>query len=123
MSVHSAVKAALEQARLAKVVGSSLQSAVTISTSSPRVQEALQRYAADLEGIFVVSSVDVTSEQSSSVEGAEWAYTQEFEVEGTGNGVATVVPPKHHKCPRCWRYLSQAEEELCQRCEDVVGDA
>lgn len=121
MSAQSAVKAALEQARLAKIVGSSLQSDVVISTSSPRLQEALQRYASELDSIFVVSSVKVSPE-APSTEGAEWVYTQEFEVEGGDKGLATVMSPKDHKCPRCWRYLAPAEEQLCQRCEDVVGE-
>jgi len=122
MSVHSAVKAALEKARLAKVLGSSLQSDVVISTSSPRVLETLQRYEVELDGIFIVSTVELLPD-SPSTEGAEWVYTEEFEVEGGGKGVATVLPPKQHKCSRCWRYLAPVDEALCQRCEDVVGEA
>ena len=26
-----------------------------------------------------------------------------------------------HKCPRCWRYLAENEDELCQRCAKVVN--
>ena len=25
-----------------------------------------------------------------------------------------------HKCPRCWMYTAKAEDELCERCWDVV---
>ncbi|KAH6692649.1 isoleucyl-tRNA synthetase [Plectosphaerella plurivora] len=121
MSTHNAVKAALEQARLAKVLGSSLQSAVVTSTSSPGLKETLERYAAELDGIFVVSSVDVTSEPPSS-EASEWVYTHEFEVDGGAKGVVTVLPPKQHKCNRCWRYLAPVEDDLCQRCDEVTGD-
>lgn len=119
MAVHSAVKAALERARLAKVVGSSLQSAVVVSSSNARVNETLARYAEELDAIFVVSSVEVNSPIP---EGPEWAYVQEFDVDGGGQkGTVTVLPPRQHKCPRCWRYLAVEEDTLCQRCDDVVA--
>jgi len=25
------------------------------------------------------------------------------------------------KCPRCWKYCSSSEEELCPRCDSVVN--
>ena len=25
------------------------------------------------------------------------------------------------KCPRCWRYLAENENELCDRCREVVN--
>ncbi|KAL2757064.1 hypothetical protein ACRALDRAFT_1075765 [Sodiomyces alcalophilus JCM 7366] len=120
MAVHSAVKAALEQARLAKVVGSSLQSAVVLSSSNEAVNQTLARYADELDAIFVVSSVDINA---SAPAGPEWAYVQEFDVDGGGvqKGTVTVLPPRQHKCPRCWRYLAVEEDALCQRCDDVVA--
>lgn len=121
MAVHSAIKAALEQARLAKVVGSSLQGSVVVSSPSAVVNETLARYAAELDGIFVVSSVDLNV---SVPEDVEWSYVQEFEVDGDEHrkGTVTVLPPRDHKCPRCWRYLAQEEEALCGRCEEVVAE-
>jgi isoleucyl-tRNA synthetase len=26
-----------------------------------------------------------------------------------------------YKCPRCWRYLAESEDSLCQRCEEVIN--
>jgi isoleucyl-tRNA synthetase len=26
-----------------------------------------------------------------------------------------------HKCPRCWKYQSDAEDTVCKRCSEVVG--
>ncbi|ROT40005.1 isoleucyl-tRNA synthetase [Sodiomyces alkalinus F11] len=124
MAVHSAVKAALEQARLAKVLGSSLQSAVVVSCSNACVNETLARYADELDAIFVVSSVDLNVPVP---EGPEWSYVQEFDVDGGGGGggaqkgAVTVLPPRQHKCPRCWRYLAVEEDALCQRCDDTVA--
>jgi len=31
-----------------------------------------------------------------------------------------IVRASGHKCPRCWRYTSKAEDELCDRCKEVV---
>ncbi|EEY21309.1 isoleucyl-tRNA synthetase [Verticillium alfalfae VaMs.102] len=59
LSVHAAVKAALERARLAKMLGSSLQSAVVVSVPAAPSAAVLARYAADLDALFVVSSVEV----------------------------------------------------------------
>ncbi len=32
-----------------------------------------------------------------------------------------VVQASGHKCPRCWRYTAKAEDELCDRCSEVVS--
>ncbi|OAL57009.1 isoleucyl-tRNA synthetase-like protein [Pyrenochaeta sp. DS3sAY3a] len=36
--------------------------------------------------------------------------------------VVLVHPPVHDKCPRCWRFVREREDELCVRCEGVVGE-
>ncbi|CRK33950.1 hypothetical protein BN1708_006212, partial [Verticillium longisporum] len=115
MSVHTAVKAALERARLAKMLGSSLQSAVVVSVPAARSAAVLARYAADLEALFVVSSVDVRVSDAPP----EAPFAQEFEVDGE-KGVVSVLPPKGCKCSRCWRYVAEAEDSLCGRCEEAV---
>jgi len=33
----------------------------------------------------------------------------------------TIAKATAHKCPRCWKYQSEAEDKLCKRCEEVVG--
>src|ERR1700712_2701270 len=59
MSVHAAIKPALERARGAKVVGSSLQRSVVVSTSDPKTTAILEKYAHELDSMFVVSSVEL----------------------------------------------------------------
>lgn len=42
-------------------------------------------------------------------------------VEGECEGVSFVLSKsKKHKCPRCWRYDSNQELELCTRCVPLV---
>jgi len=115
LAIHAAVKSALEAARLAKALGSSLQSSVVISVPEGDVAAALKKYSAELDGMFVVSSVDINGEVPES----PWAYEEIFEVNGV-QGKVHVLPPKQHKCGRCWRYLAEKEDSLCGRCEDVV---
>ncbi|KAG7136064.1 Isoleucine--tRNA ligase like protein [Verticillium longisporum] len=115
LSVHGAVKAALERARLAKTLGSSLQSAVVVVVPAARSAAVLARYAADLEALFVVSSVEVRLGDALP----EAPFAQAFEVDGA-RGVVGVLPPQGCKCSRCWRYVAEAEDSLCGRCEEAV---
>lgn len=116
-AVHSAVKAGLEQARDAKVLGSSLQCSVVISVEDIKVAATLERYADELDAMFVVSSVDVNVLMS----GEGWTYTETFEAQGA-KGLVSILPPKQSKCARCWRYLATEEDGLCKRCDDVVAE-
>lgn len=115
--VHSAVKATLEQARTAKVLGSSLQSSVILEIEEGRATAVLGRYLDELEDIFVVSSVQINQPLPDS---PDWAYQQELEIHDAKLKVH-VLPPKQEKCSRCWRYVAPVEDALCGRCEEVVG--
>ncbi|KAK6072239.1 isoleucyl-trna synthetase [Seiridium cupressi] len=124
MDVHAAIKTGLEKARADKAVGSSLQSSVLVLTSDTATSAILQRYAGELADMFVVSSLEVNA-RDGLPNSPDWdKYTQEFPVNGLGaKGTVTILPPKDSKCPRCWRYVAPAEDELCGRCEGVVKDA
>ena len=113
MKANDAVKAAQEEARGQKLVGSSLQSAVVFDLPA-EARAIFQRYESELETMFVVSSVELDGATDT-----DWKFSEQFETPG-GKGVAWVVPPKEAKCPRCWRYVAPVEDELCGRCKDVV---
>lgn len=124
-SAHAAVNTALENARNNKVLGSPLQCSVVLQV--PKDGEALpllQEYAAELDSMFVVSSVKVVAADKPVGEEAtpEWEYTAPFEVQGGVPATAVVRPPIKEKCVRCWRYLAEKEDSLCMRCEDVVKE-
>lgn len=116
-AIHNTVKATLEQARLDKVLGSSLQSSVILTVEDDKVANILEQYADELDSIFVVSSVEVNKPLPAN---PSWSYVQTFEVQGSNVDVQ-VLPPKQEKCTRCWRYLAPAEDHLCVRCDEVVG--
>lgn len=123
LTAHSAVKGALEEARIAKYVGSSLQSSVVFHVPEESMTlKMLEPLRNELEAIFVVSHVDIEAGDGAQdpSEGQEWSCQTSFEV-GDENVKVWVLPPKEHKCPRCWRYVSPKEDELCKRCDDVVA--
>jgi isoleucyl-tRNA synthetase len=124
MSANAAIKTAQEEARTAKLIGSSLQSSVILDLPEP-ARAIYAKYKDDLEAIFVVSSVELNGESKTRNEQAEgkegqWKFGAEFDAPG-GRAKAWVLPPREAKCPRCWRYVAPVEDELCTRCEDVVG--
>lgn len=118
-TVHAAVKAGLEQARAVKALGSSLQCSVLIDTENEQLANLLGEYLDELDAMFVVSHVEVNK----TVDGEPaWCYTKEFELPSGKGGTIHVLPPRQEKCSRCWRYLAEQDDGLCNRCEDVVSD-
>jgi isoleucyl-tRNA synthetase len=116
LNANAAIKAAQEQARSKKLIGSSLESSVVLQLP-PDAQQLFSRYADELDSIFVSSSVSINE----PVEG-DWQFSAPFATpNGEVSGMAWAVPAKDAKCPRCWRFVAPAEDKLCRRCEGVVG--
>jgi len=96
--IRDEVLRALEEARVAKQIGSSLEAKVTISAFRETLS-LLRKYEKDLRYIFIVSQVEVVEgSQSITVSRAEGA-----------------------KCERCWNYStrvgeSEAYPTVCERC-------
>lgn len=123
LAAHAGVKTALEEARKSKHIGSSLEAAVVLQVS-PSSHALFTRYADELASIFVVSGVDVISGPGEMDMAAQkWSYSSSFAIPDTEGeeGIAWVLPPHGDKCGRCWRYVAPEGEELCNRCEEVVG--
>ncbi|MBD0371593.1 MAG: isoleucine--tRNA ligase [Pyrinomonadaceae bacterium] len=101
---------ALEEARAAKTIGSSLEAKVII-TASGGTHELLKRYAGELRYIFIVSQVEL--KQSAGEAGAPLGVE--------------VVRADGEKCERCWNYSvhvgeSERYPSLCERCVAVLGE-
>lgn len=119
MAAHAAVKAASERARTDKVLGSSLQCSVVLQVPAASAASLLEELGSELDAMFVVSSVAVNTAVPDEGSVA-WRYAAPFEVAGSICN-AWVLPPQQAKCPRCWRYVAEAEDHLCGRCADVVA--
>jgi isoleucyl-tRNA synthetase len=122
-SAHAAILAAMELARQDKVLGSSLGCVVVIEVPpGSKAAEILDPLTSELPSIFIASEVEVVNSGvvPSRVE-TEWAYSQVFEVYGSACK-PWVLPPRKHKCLRCWRHVAEKENDLCGRCFGVVTE-
>ncbi|KAG8533023.1 uncharacterized protein KY384_001806 [Bacidia gigantensis] len=128
--VLSTVQKAQERARSDKMMGSSLESYVTLEVPATHADSGdettasfLLRNERDLANLFVVSKVTITPEAPSFVEG-DWHYVEEIELMNQ-RVIVHVHAPQEQKCCRCWRYIApvmqESEEALCTRCEAWRG--
>jgi isoleucyl-tRNA synthetase len=104
LAIRSSVNTSLEGLRQSKQIGNSLQAKVTIAADGDDLA-MLQRYAAQLPMLFIVSEV--------SVEAGGFAVRVD-----RASGV---------KCERCWRYVPGISSDaihpgICDRCQNALAD-
>jgi len=108
--VRDQVLGSLEDARVAKRIGSSLEAAVEIAAGS-RAYDLLNSYGDDLRYIFIVSQVSLVHSET-----------------GLDDEVAvTVSRALGEKCERCWNYSTRVGESslyptVCERCVEALGE-
>ena len=111
LRIREQVLKALEEARQAKTIGSSLEAEVTLSLPAADLRIA-ERNAEGLRELFIVSGVQLRPA-----------------AEGNGNS-PTTVEVQHaagRKCDRCWNYSSHVGEDslyptVCERCSKVLAE-
>jgi isoleucyl-tRNA synthetase len=101
--IRDEVLQALEEARIAKQIGSSLEARLEIATAGDNY-DLLVRYRDELRYLFIVSQVDVVRSD-----------------EGASGVVVKVSPAAGQKCERCWNYSTRVGESnryptACERC-------
>ncbi len=100
-AIRDEVLRALESARIAKQIGSSLEAKVILNASGKTLQ-LLRDYERDLRYIFIVSQVEL--------------------VESAGSDLSVLVSTADgQKCERCWNYSTRVGEStkyptVCERC-------
>jgi len=109
-SVRDEVLKALEEARNNKLIGTGLEAQVAITTADP-LYSVLQRYAAQLRYLFIVSQVTLSQGSGN----------------GTGGVKVEVKKADGAKCDRCWNYSTQVGEDknyptVCERCSAVLKE-
>ena len=109
-AIRGDVNLALEAARAEKRIGKALEAHVTLCANDDDAKAAMETVKdMDLQGVLLVSSVDV-ADAAEGVKGAAFP----------GLTVA-VEDAKGTKCPRCWMHSTEANEEgLCPRCARVM---
>ena len=111
MKLRETVTKAIEVLRGNKVIGSSLEVAVSVTGEN---KDLLNKYAKDLKSIFITSQAVVSEEKPSDVlsEHTEHGFT------------AYVSKAKGHKCERCWKYSELSTEEgyetICPDCLEAI---
>jgi isoleucyl-tRNA synthetase len=143
--INTAVKAAQERVRADKKLGSSLESAVAIhsgsgepcqwfsshfskaltGTDAQAFPEGLSPAQRDeLAGLFVVSGVRMGWTPETMIEGGGYSEEEAFVAneEKGWSGSVVVHQALAEKCPRCWRYQKEEDNELCGRCEEVTKE-
>jgi isoleucyl-tRNA synthetase len=105
------VLARLEEARIAKMIGSSLEARVQISAGS-HAYEQLKRHEDDLRYIFIVSEVELSEPNVAMAADA-------IEV--------TITRASGEKCERCWNYSTRVGESssyptVCERCIEALEE-
>ena len=99
--IRDQVLRVLEEARIAKRIGSSLEAKVKV-VAAGKTLDLLQTYQDELRYIFIVSQVELVQGESESIS-------------------ITVEPAAGKKCERCWNYSTHVGESaryptVCERC-------
>ena len=107
--IRDRVLVALEQARIAKQIGSSLEAQVDISVTG-NTYELLERHRDYLRYVFIVSQVEVRKGD-----------------EAAGELVVRINPAEGEKCERCWNYSTRVGESpryptVCERCVSALQE-
>jgi isoleucyl-tRNA synthetase len=131
MSVHSAIKSALEDFRTRGKMGSSLECDVHLQIPASVGEAARQILSPSMEealaNIFVVSKVSISVGENGQVLDAtqemDGGVVHPFKLRDYGDECRILVTaPSGDKCGRCWRYLELTGHGLCKRCDGAVKE-
>ena len=106
IGLREEVLKALEEKRIAKLIGSPLEAKVIIAAGGKEEYEFLNKYLAGLRYIFIVSQVELIKGEKRAIQ---------------------VAKADGKKCSRCWNWSAAVGEDknhptLCERCSGVVTE-
>jgi len=119
LAIRTLVLGALEQQRREKVIGSSLEAKVTVTTPKKDQFELLSSHEGELPALFIVSQVSLKLDEG-------WG-SEELKESGESRGILIKVErAEGHKCERCWNYrptvgVQPEHPTLCARCVEAVS--
>ena len=105
----------LEEARRAKIIGSSLEAALMLTPGTEEVARVLNTHREQLPSVFIVSQVNIGEPFR-----AETALEEEMAV--------AVERATGRKCVRCWNYRDSVgtvsgHPDICRRCAEQLGES
>ena len=123
LNLRDAVNGELEKLRQDKVVGTSLEAAVTL-TADGELARLLETHRDDLPMLFITSAVTLATGAPAGEAGEGAVYS-----EPAGTARIEVRRVDAARCPRCWRWVrpaeaarDEAETEVCDRCSDALSE-
>ena len=110
--IRDEVLQSLEEARIAKQIGSSLDAKVELKVASD-TYDFLKGYETELRYIFIVSQVELTKMEGIVAHEGNAGFTGVWEI--------VVTRAAGQKCERCWNYSTLVGEsprypDVCERC-------
>jgi isoleucyl-tRNA synthetase len=109
--LRSQVYVLLENARTAKLIGSSLEAKVLLHIKDADWQKLVSSVAAELRYAFIVSEVEITD--SIPEDCSFSSFSDHYAI--------AVIHALGEKCPRCWNYAHLSPETgICDRCTDAL---
>lgn len=114
IAIRDKVNIALENLRNSNTIGKSLEAGIEIFTDDDAVKVLLEKYSEYLKEFFIVSEVNIISEQKQDGIEMESPHCIIYAHKAQGG-----------KCARCWiisKTVGQDSEyaDLCDKCADVV---
>ncbi|MDR2460461.1 MAG: isoleucine--tRNA ligase [Deltaproteobacteria bacterium] len=105
IAIRSQTNKSLEEARAAKLIGSSLDAQLTIKANGEKM-ELLKKYQGFLTELFIVSKVTLTPQDDAPKDSI----------------LVLVEPSTDPKCPRCWnRHPDVKEGGVCPKCQKALA--
>ncbi len=132
--IRQYVNLELENKRVHKTIGASLEAKIQIHAYQENVQEILKRFnpgstnvktgVDELRYLFLVSQVEIIDAEDSETTDPLDKWTSRT---ADKLNFFEVLKADGHKCDRCWNYsttvgLSQKHPLLCDRCETVIEE-
>jgi isoleucyl-tRNA synthetase len=127
--IRGEVLKALEAARNAKRINSSLEAKVIFelfTSDAGRLLPVLRRYAKWLPGLLIASQVGVPADSSGDIR-TRVLHGDSFRSEAFPGLAMRVIAAAGTKCQRCWNYSTQVGENprypgVCERCSEALAE-
>ena len=95
----------VDQLKKDKIIKSTLE--LVLQTSS---NEILSMDKESVSDWFMVSNLENLNPSGEEI--------AKFDLD---NEIFRIIKSDSHKCPRCWKFVSQKEDKLCDRCQKVIN--
>ncbi|KAJ2738352.1 isoleucine-tRNA ligase [Coemansia sp. Cherry 401B] len=121
--VRAVANQAIEAARTAKLIGSSLEAELDVFVPlESRLGRLLTKHAGELRRVCITSQASVHEIGGTATMAGEFAFEDRVAAFGEDAPVRVVSRRSLlHKCPRCWNLHFTQVDALCGRCDDVVA--